>query len=153
MLLGHGVKQQWFMRPSFRAKVTVMATWLFLATFLVLAYTNIFFSLLVTTTYEKPIDTVEDLLNHQAYSSYCTEITLYYWTLTLYFQISPPTVWSCITQRDLCSHSARDWPSRQCAGVEEEGCSISLQGKCSKNNSWGVGAFTNRAVLVKKQLL
>ena len=73
MLLGHGVKQQWFMRPSFRAKVTVMATWLFLATFLVLAYTNIFFSLLVTTTYEKPIDTVEDLLNHQAYSfTYCT---------------------------------------------------------------------------------
>lgn len=68
MLLGHGVKQQWFMRPSFRGKVTVMATWLFLATFLVLAYTNIFFSLLVTTTYEKPIDTVEDLLNHQAYS-------------------------------------------------------------------------------------
>ena len=63
-LYGCGVESTWFERPSFRGKVVVMATWLFASTVLILSYNNVLLSILMTAKYERPIDTVDDMLQH-----------------------------------------------------------------------------------------
>ena len=63
-LYGWGVNWTWFEHPSFRGKVMVMGLWLCAATVLILSYKNDLLSILIITKYERPIDTVDNMLQH-----------------------------------------------------------------------------------------
>ena len=67
-LFGVDVNIRWFRRTTFWGKTAVMVIWLFMVTILIFAYKNVLLSTLITTTFEKPIDNVDDMLKHKVYT-------------------------------------------------------------------------------------
>ena len=64
-LLDVDVKGKWFSRPASRGKTALMVLWMFMSTILVLAYKNVLLSKLITSTFEEPIDSVDDMLEQK----------------------------------------------------------------------------------------
>ena len=62
------VNRRWFSHTTFWGKTAVMVIWLFMVTILIFAYRNVLLSTLITTTFEKPIDNVDDMLKHKVYT-------------------------------------------------------------------------------------
>ena len=62
-ILGTSTPSRYFDRPNFTTRVASMGKWIVAGFFISLAYKEILLSTLVTTTYAKSINTINDMLN------------------------------------------------------------------------------------------
>ena len=67
--LGKRTPSIYFNGPNFTTRAASIGKWIIAGFFISLAYKQILLSTLVTTTYAKSINTINDMLNSKVYSS------------------------------------------------------------------------------------
>ena len=68
-ILGTCTPSRYFDRPNFTTKASSVGKWIIAGFFIALAYKEILLSTLVTTTYAKSINTIDDMLNSKEQGS------------------------------------------------------------------------------------
>ena len=68
-ILGTCTPTRYFDRPNFTTKASSVGKWIIAGFFIALAYKEILLSTLVTTTYAKSINTIDDMLNSKEQDS------------------------------------------------------------------------------------